>query len=77
MFRNASKVVSHPSKIYRINRTLAIVSPNSIQSLALEMENLRDENSAPLITEYYETKAKISGLFDLPEIFKVLNTKFR
>lgn len=76
MFRNASKVISHPSKIYRINRTLAIVSPNTIQSLAVELENLRDENSAQMINEYYQTKEKISGLFDLQEIFKVPHKKF-
>ena len=64
MYRNAGKLVFQPSKIYRLNRTLAIVSPNSIQSLGMEMEKFRDENSARLISEYDRTKDEISGLFD-------------
>ena len=67
MYRNAGKLVFQRSKIYRLNRTLAIVSPNSIQSLGIEMEKFRDENSARLISEYDRTKDEIAGLFDFQQ----------
>ena len=63
MFRTASRLVFQPTKIYRLNRPLAIVSPNSIQSLGLELENLKNENSAAMIDVYAESKDKISGKF--------------